>query len=56
MLCDYCGRFMQMDEPRMGYTIYACDDCDYVREYDYGTLVYESKPDRPGEPPVRITH
>ena len=43
-----------MDEPRLAYTAYVCEDCNVVKEYNYGTLVYESKPDRPGEPPVRL--
>lgn len=56
MNCPHCDATLSFDEPRMGFTVYACEACDFLAEYDYGTLVYESKPDRPMEPPVRINN
>lgn len=53
MQCNYCGKCMQMDEPTLNYTVYVCEDCNVVKEYDYGELVYESGPDQPMKPPVR---
>ena len=54
MQCPHCCSRMDMDEPRLAYTVYNCEECGYWAEYNYGTLVYESKPDRPMEPPVRV--
>lgn len=53
MNCPRCDKEMSFDEPRLGFSVYVCEECDYLKEYQYGELVFESKPDEPMKPPVR---
>lgn len=54
MECPSCHNPMNFDEPTLNYTVYMCEDCNVVKEYDYGELVYESGPEEPMKPPVRV--
>lgn len=54
MDCPHCETTLSFDEPRMGFTVYTCEECDLRKEYDYGTLVFQSNPDQPMKPPVRL--
>lgn len=54
MTCPYCKTTMGRDEPKIGYWVFVCQECEYRAEYIYGGLVFESKPEEPMKPPVRI--
>lgn len=54
MQCPTCHTLMGTDEPRLNLVVYSCEECGRWQEYEDGQLIYESTPDRPMEPPVRI--
>lgn len=54
MTCPYCKTTMGCDAPLFDYELYVCEECGHSKEYHRGHLVFESQPDKPMKPPVRI--
>lgn len=54
MNCPSCDNPMGCDEPRIGYQVYICEDCNVLKQYHDGALVYESMPEAPMKPAERI--
>lgn len=52
MNCPGCDNEMSFDEPRLGFSVYVCEDCDAIKEFLFGELVYESDSDAPMKPPI----